>query len=92
MAATCVVTKNGSSASVVLPAAWRKRNNVSIGDVLEIETEIGGQITFKKASADEERIKKMDEMLAFMDSLPHVPWTEGDSPDDDKRTLGDRYV
>lgn len=89
MAATCVVTRNGSSSTVVLPADWRKANGVEVGDVLEIWTDVSGQITFRKPR-NRGRDGRFDRLLSLVDSLPDVPWIGGDSPSDDKRLLGER--
>ena len=41
----CTVSKNGSSATVVLPAEWRRANQVEFGDAMEVVTDVQGQIT-----------------------------------------------
>lgn len=89
MTATCVVTRNGSSASVVLPAEWRKENGVEVGDVLEIGMDVRGQIMFRKPRS---RVTdgRFDRLLSLVGSLPDVPWTNGDLPSDDKMLLGER--
>lgn len=92
MPATCVVTKNGSSATVVLPADWRKANNVEVGDVLEIGTDVKGQILFKKPKEEGPQDGRFNRLLSLVNSLPDVPWAGGDSPDDDKKLLGERYA
>ena len=92
MPATCVVTKNGSSATVVLPADWRKANGIEVGDVLEIGTDVKGQILFKKPKETNEQEGRFNRLLSLVDSLPDVPWAGGDSPDDDKKLLGERYA
>ena len=40
----------------------------------------------------ESRSAALKEFLAYIDSLPVIPWQGGDSPEDDKRMLGERYM
>lgn len=86
----CTVSKNGSSATVVLPAEWRRINQVEVGDSMEVVTDVRGQITFKKADAG--RQSKIEEMLDFANSLPSLPWNGTSTREDDKRILGERYA
>lgn len=40
----------------------------------------------------ESRRAALNELLALINSLPNIPWEGGDSPEDDKRILGERYM
>lgn len=86
----CTVSKNGSSATVVLPAEWRRANQVEFGDAMEVVTDVQGQITFKIPGTA--RDAKIDEMLDFANSLPSLPWDGSSTKADDKRILGERYA
>lgn len=88
---TCKVSRTGNSATVTLPYAWRKRNGVEFGDVLEAITDVDGQITFVKADARPSK-KAVDRYLAVIDSLPDIPWEGDATPADDRRMLGERYA
>ena len=87
---TCVVTKNGGSATVVLPSAWRKRNNVRIGDTLEIKSNIDGQITFAKMN--DAKAEALDDLLSFLDELPSVKTIGDASKESDRKVLAERYA
>ena len=89
MPATCTATKNGGSMSVALPAEWRRANGVKAGDVLEVRTDVCGQITFCKPAVSE-RIDKLNRLFEAVDALPKIQWEGGQSPADDKRVLGER--
>lgn len=87
---TCVVTKNGGSATVVLPSAWRKRNDVSIGDTLEIKANVDGQITFSKVGNT--KTEAIDDLLDFLEELPSVEVIGDASKESDRRILAERYA
>ena len=86
----CTVGRSESSATVVLPAEWRRANRVGFGDVMEVVTDVQGQITFKIPRVG--RDAKIDEMLDFANSLPSLPWDGSSTKADDKRILGERYA
>lgn len=88
--ASCVVTRNGGSETVVLPASWRKSNHVKSGDILEIDSTVAGQITFK-VPLGKNRAEAATEFISFIDSLPRKPWAGTGEPADDKRLIGQRY-
>lgn len=89
MPVTCTVTKNGESMSVALPAEWRRANGVKAGDVLEVRTDVCGQITFCKPAVSE-RIDKLNRLFKAVNALPKIQWEGGQSPADDKRVMDER--
>lgn len=58
--------------SVALPAEWRRANGVKAGDVLEVRTDVCGQITFCKPAVSE-RIDKLNRLFEAVDALPKNP-------------------
>lgn len=40
----------------------------------------------------ESRRTALEEFLALVNSLPKIPWEGGDTPEDDKRILAERYM
>lgn len=54
-------------------------------------------VTQKSASVQasmppDSRRDTLEDLLSYIDSLPKIPWEGGDSPEDDKRTLAERYM
>lgn len=92
MNATCSVIRNGNSAAVVLPSEWRKRFGVQIGDTLSISMPSDGEISFSVQRKDDDAIAAAEDLLSTIDSLPDIPWLCGDSPDDDRELVSQRYV
>ena len=92
MNTTCSVIRNGNSAAVVLPAEWRKRFGVQIGDTLTVATPSEGEISFSVQDRENDAATAAKQLLNIIDSLPNIPWSMGDSPDDDRELLGQRYV
>ena len=92
MNATCSVIRNGNSAAVVLPSEWRKRFGVQIGDTLTVATPSEGEISFSVQGRENSTATAAKRLLDTIDALPNVPWLRGDSPDDDRELLGQRYV
>lgn len=92
MNTTCSVIRNGNSAAVVLPSEWRKRFGVQIGDTLSISMPSDGEITFSVQRNDDDAIAAAEDLLSTIDSLPDIPWLCGDSPDDDRELVSQRYV
>ncbi len=88
--ATCVVTRNGDSETVELPAAWRKSNHIKAGDVLEVDSSVEGQITFR-VPVSANKAKAARELLALVDSMPGKPWDGTAEPADDKRLIEQRH-
>ena len=86
MEGTCVVAKNGNSATVVLPAEWRRACGIEIGDELEFHANANGEISFSK-KAGRSKTQAADELLVLIGSRPNTPWLRGDSPDDDKELI-----
>lgn len=91
MGATATVIRNGNSAAIIIPASWRKRYGISIGDRLELDDAIPGKLVLSTPSSND-RLKAVEELNDFIDSLPIIPWERGDSPDDDKELIGERYA
>lgn len=62
MTAVCTVMEDGKLMWVALPDEWQEANNVKEGDVLEVITDVKGQITFSKPIAEEgaERINRLE--------------------------------
>lgn len=48
MQTTSTVFKTGNSAAVALPAAWRKRHGVHVGDKLRMDALDDGHIVLEK--------------------------------------------
>lgn len=92
MNVTCSVIRNGNSAAVVLPSEWRKRFGVQIGDTLSISMPSDGEISFSVQRKDDDAIAAAEDLLSTIDSLPDIPWLRGDSPDDDRELMSQRYV
>ena len=92
MNATCSVIRNGNSAAVVLPAEWRKRFGVQVGDTLTVATPSEGEISFSVQDRKNDAAIAAQKLLNTIDALPNIPWLRGDSPDDDRELLGQRYV
>lgn len=90
MNATVSVIKTGNSAAVVLPAEWRRRNAIEVGDVLVCSADVEGRIVFEKPAqtSNESALRRL---YGLVDSLPDVPWTRGDSKEDDRNLLAERY-
>lgn len=83
--------KNGNSAAVTLPAEWRRREHVQVGDTVEVHYEYDGRlyITAKKKGGNKRR-QLFDELMSAVDEVPSVPW-EDDSPEADRAILAERY-
>lgn len=91
MGATATVIRNGNSAAVIIPSSWRKRYGVDIGDKLELNDAIPGKLVLSKPTTNN-RLEAVDELTDFIDGLPAIPWAHGDSPEDDKELIGERYA
>lgn len=87
---TCVVTKNGNSATVTLPASWRKRHGIKIGDVLDVSVSGDASITFTARSQD--RSAALDNLIYLLESAPECELVGDGSPESDKAILGERYA
>ena len=87
----CTVAKNGNSATVTLPAQWRKGCGIDFGDELEFHATDDGRISFRKREARDNG-DLFEQFAGLMESMPDIPWTRGDSPEDDRELLGERYA
>ncbi len=88
---TCTVLRNGNSAAVVLPSEWRKQFGIKAGDTLRISTPAEGEITFSVIKRNNKK-ESLGGLLDILDGLPNVAWERGDSKEDDRELLGQRYV
>ncbi len=91
MQTTSTVFKTGNSAAIALPAAWRKRHGVHVGDKLRMDALDDGRIVLEKPS-ETSRPQAIAAFLAQEDELPDIPWTGGDSKEDDRALLAKRYA
>lgn len=89
MHTTSTVFKTSNGAAVALPAAWCKRHDVRAGDKLRMNAFEDGRIVLKKPS-EASRPQAITAFLAQENELPDVPWTRGDSKDDDRALLAQR--
>ena len=87
----CTVAKNGNSATVTRPAQWRKGCGIDFGDELEFHATDDGRISFRKREAAGNG-DLFEQFEGLIESMPDVPWTRGDSPEDDRELLGERYA
>ena len=85
------VIKCGNSAAIVLPAAWRKRYNIDIGDVLTLDDSIHGELRLAKTE-HADKLAAIDKFERYLESLPKIPWERGDTPADDRELIGERYA
>lgn len=90
------VCKNGNSAAITLPAEWRRREHIEVGDTVEVHYEYDGRlyVASKKGQRDK-RKRALAELLDEVDKMPSVPWPD-DSPEGDRRLLeeilGEKYA
>lgn len=90
MGTSATVIKFGNSAAVVLPARWRKANGIEIGDKLQVNESVPGRLTFITGPRASRRAALQD-LDVLLSSLPRREWEGGDSPDDDRRMIAERY-
>ncbi len=91
MNGTCVVARNGNSATVTLPARWRKGCRIEFGDELDFHATEDGRISFSKREPLPES-DPYESFLGLLAAAPKIPWTRGDSPQDDKELIHGRYA
>ncbi len=91
MQTTSTVFKTGNSAAIALPAAWRKRHGVCVGDKLRMDALDDGRIVLEK-HCEASRSQAIAAFLSQESELPDIPWTRGDSKKDDRALLAERYA
>ena len=87
----CTVAKNGNSATVTLPAQWRKGCGIDFGDELEFHATDDGRISFRKREVADD-VDLFERFEDLIESMPDIPWTRGDSSEDDRELLAERYA
>lgn len=86
------VCKNGNSAAVTLPADWRKKAHVEIGDTVTIHYEYDGMLYIEaKKRGTKAKARILDELVRNIEKAPSVPW-ENDTPEADRSLLEERYA
>lgn len=91
MNATATAFKAGNSVVVALPPSWRKANGVHAGDKVVLDDSVSGEITFRKVS-EESGAGDFEGLVDFVESLPMGDWPWGDSKEDDRALLAERYA
>lgn len=91
MSTVATAFKAGNSVVVALPPTWRKANGVQAGDKVVLDDSVSGEITFRKAS-EEPKAGSLADLVDFIESLPAGEWPWGDSKEDDRALLAERYA
>lgn len=93
MGMTASIVKMGNSAGVIIPASFRKRNGIHVGDRLEIKEKPDGTIELRKQSdATNEKVLQMQRLVELVESYDFAPWTRGDDKESDRELIGERYA
>lgn len=88
--ATATVVKSGNSRAICIPRSLGAADFV-IGSKVEIDMLDDSTLTIKLKPACEGRLRALDGLIEFAESVPSVPWND-DSREADRKLLGDRLA
>lgn len=88
--ATATVVKSGNSRAICLPKSLGATDFV-IGSKVEIDMLDDSTLTVKLKPPREGRLRALDGLIEFAESVPSIPWND-DSREADRKLLGDRLV
>lgn len=86
------VTKTGNSATIVLPSALRRIHGIHVGDQMVLTSRPDGVIELEKAGKEEGSLEKIEEGLAFFDSMACRAYAGDESKEGDRAVVGGRYA
>lgn len=92
MPTLATVTKTGNSATIVLPSALRRAHGIHVGDQMVLTSRPDGVIELEKAEEEGGFQEKVEEGLAFFESMPCRPYAGDESKEGDRAVLGGRYA
>lgn len=78
----------GGDGAVALPSEWHRQLKARPGDSLAASAVLeDGSPAFARSG----KAAAAKQLMETVDSLPNVPWLNGDTPDDDRELLSRRF-